>query len=131
MGLTRAVASSCSVPGVYPPVTIKGRRYMDGGMRSATNADMAKGHDLVVVIAVRVDGGQAGVFADRLRARLDGELQVLRDAGAQVELITPDAASLAAFGRQSDGSARRPAAAQAGLGQGRAAAESLRAVWLG
>ncbi|HVY03872.1 MAG TPA: patatin-like phospholipase family protein, partial [Caulobacterales bacterium] len=34
VGLKRAVASSCSVPGVYPPVTIGGRRYMDGGMRS-------------------------------------------------------------------------------------------------
>src|SRR5690606_31297296 len=32
VGVTRAVASSCSVPGVYPPVTIDGRRYIDGGM---------------------------------------------------------------------------------------------------
>ena len=36
--LERAIASSCSVPGVYPPITIDGRRYMDGGARSALNA---------------------------------------------------------------------------------------------
>src|SRR6185295_18732041 len=50
--LGRAIASSCSVPGVYPPITIKGRRYIDGGMRSATNIDMAKGYERVLVIAV-------------------------------------------------------------------------------
>ena len=42
--LPLAVASSCAVPWVYPPVTINGRRYMDGGARSATNADLAAGH---------------------------------------------------------------------------------------
>jgi NTE family protein len=131
VGLARAVASSCSVPGVHPPVTVKERRYMDGGARSATNADLAQGYDRVVVIAVRVDGGQAGVFADRLRARLAGELQVLRDAGVQVELVTPDAASLTAFGVNLMDPARRPAAAQAGLDQGRAAAAALRALWSG
>ncbi len=50
--LSRAIASSCSVPGVYPPITINGRRYIDGGMRSGTNADLAKGYDKVVVIVV-------------------------------------------------------------------------------
>ena len=43
VGLARAVASSCSVPGVYPPITINGRRYIDGGMRSGSNADLATG----------------------------------------------------------------------------------------
>ncbi|MET0132050.1 MAG: patatin-like phospholipase family protein, partial [Kibdelosporangium sp.] len=38
--LVAAVAASCAVPGVYPPVTIDGRRYMDGGMRTSTNADL-------------------------------------------------------------------------------------------
>jgi NTE family protein len=37
IGLARAVASSCSVPGIFPPIAIRGRRYIDGGMRSATN----------------------------------------------------------------------------------------------
>jgi NTE family protein len=41
--LVRAVAASCAVPGVWPPVTIDGRRNMDGGIRSAANADLAAG----------------------------------------------------------------------------------------
>ena len=39
--LTLAVAASCAVPMVWQPVTIDGRRYMDGGTRSPTNADLA------------------------------------------------------------------------------------------
>src|SRR5205814_3193186 len=34
--LVDAVAASCAVPGVWPPVTIEGRRYIDGGVRSTT-----------------------------------------------------------------------------------------------
>jgi len=128
VGLARAVASSCSVPGVYPPVTIKGRRYIDGGMRSAVNADMATGYNLVVVVAIRV-AGAAGEAAQRMRQALDGELQVLRDGGARVELVTPDEASVAAFGPNLMDMRRRPGAARAGVIQGRADAETLRAAW--
>lgn len=43
--LPDAVAASCAVPLVWPPITIDGRRYIDGGVRSATNADLAAGCD--------------------------------------------------------------------------------------
>jgi NTE family protein len=128
VGLTRAVASSCSVPGVYPPITIDGRRYIDGGMRSAVNADMAKGHDLVVVVAIRVATG-ANDAAERARKALDAELQVLRDAGSDVVLVTPDDASVAAFGPNLMDPRRRPAAAQAGVAQGRSGAKALSRAW--
>ena len=130
VGLARAVASSCSVPGVYPPITIQGRRYIDGGMRSAVNADMATGHDRVVVVAIRVAGG-AGEAAERMRLALDAELQVLRDGGARVQLVTPDAASVAAFGPNLMDMRRRPQAALAGVAQGRACAEAIGAAWNG
>ncbi len=81
VGLARAVASSCSVPGVYPPITINGRRYIDGGMRSGTNADLATGHDLVVVVGLRT-AGDAEMSA-RMRAPLESEMQVLQDGGAR------------------------------------------------
>src|SRR6202007_3072015 len=97
VGPARAAPPSGRVPGGYPPITIKGRRYIDGGMRSATNADLAAGHDAVVVVSVRVAGGDEAA-AESLRRPLDAELQRLRDAGARVELIVPDDASLAAFG---------------------------------
>jgi NTE family protein len=126
VGLTRAVASSCSVPGVYPPVTLKGRRYIDGGMRSATNADLATGYGIVVVIALRVAGGAA---AGPLAARLDEELAVLRDGGAEVALITPDDASLAAFGANLMDFRRRPDAVRAGLAQGADLASQVAERW--
>src|SRR5206468_7208827 len=49
--LVAAVGASCAVPGVYPPVRVHGRRYVDGGMRSPANADLARGYDRVVVLA--------------------------------------------------------------------------------
>jgi len=128
IGVTRAVASSCSVPGVFPPITIKGRRYIDGGMRSPTNADLARGYDVAVVVAVRGAVIDPAVTA-KFQQLLDGELQVLRDGGARVELITPDAASVDAFGLNLMDPRRRPGAAQAGIDQGRAAAVRLRSLW--
>jgi NTE family protein len=128
VGITRAVASSCSVPGVYPPVTIDGRRFIDGGMRSSTNADMAAGYDLVVVVAVRLGAG-AGAAGERIAARLDEEVQTLKDGGATVAVIGPDEASQAAFGVNLMDFRRRPDAARAGLAQGQAEAEQLKALW--
>ena len=46
-----AVAASSAVPGVWPPVTIDGRRYIDGGFRLVLNADLAEGYDSVLILA--------------------------------------------------------------------------------
>ncbi|HWZ42265.1 MAG TPA: patatin-like phospholipase family protein [Candidatus Saccharimonadales bacterium] len=128
IGLARAVASSCSVPGIFPPITIRGRRYIDGGMRSATNADVAKGYDSVLVVAVTVRVPDPTI-AERFRKPLENEMKVLRESGARVELIMPDEASLDAFGINLMDRSRRPAAAKAGLSQGRADAARLRSFW--
>jgi NTE family protein len=124
--LSRAVASSCSVPGVFPAITINGRKYMDGGMRSATNADLAKGHAKTLVVAVRIGPGE---MAERMMKPLERELQILRDAGGEVELIVPDEASAEAFGANLMNPRHRPASAKAGLEQGRRMAEGLKAFW--
>jgi len=128
VGVVRAVASSCSVPGVYPPVTLNGRRYIDGGMRSSTNADMACGYELVVVVAVRL-GGAGGAVGERIAARLDEEIETLKDGGATVVVITPDEASIEAFGLNLMDFRRRPDAARAGLAQGQAYAADLKELW--
>jgi NTE family protein len=128
VGVVRAVASSCSVPGIYPPVTLKGRRYIDGGMRSSTNADMAVGHELVVVVAVRL-GAAGGAAAERIAARFDQEIATLKDGGATVLTITPDEASIEAFGLNLMDFRRRPDAARAGLAQGLAYAADVKAYW--
>ncbi|SPM35340.1 Predicted acylesterase/phospholipase RssA, containd patatin domain [Mycobacterium rhizamassiliense] len=48
--LVDAVAASCAVPGAWPPVTIDGRRYMDGGIASPVNVGVARDCDAAVVL---------------------------------------------------------------------------------
>lgn len=133
--LAHAVASSCSVPGVYPPITINGRRYMDGGMRSGTCADLAKGYDRVIVVIVRAGAGAAAPagpvnMAEAQQKRLEAELKVLTDNGSAVELIVPDEESAAAMGINLMSFGARAAASEAGQRQGKIEAERLRAFWL-
>lgn len=113
-----AVASSCALPWVYPPVTIKGRRYMDGGVCSTTNADLAAGHQLVVVVApLRGLTGGPGAVAE--------EVAALRAGGSRVEMVGPDVEAIEAIGPNPLDPARRAAAARAGLAQAPAAAAAL------
>ncbi len=122
--LVRAIASSCAVPGIASPISINGRRYMDGGMRSATNADLAKGHDVVVVVSISSQAAP-GPF----RRPLERELQALRDSGSRVGIVSPDAASLEAFGPNLMDPGRRPAAAANGMRQGKAGRDTLVDLW--
>lgn len=124
VSLVRAVASSCAVPGIFPPVSINGGKYMDGGMRSGTNADLAKGYEIVVVISV-----SSGALPEVFRRPLERELQLLRDSGSRVELLQPDAGSLESFGPNLMDYRRRPAAAVAGILQGKAGMAGLRELW--
>ncbi len=50
--ISKAVAASCAIPMVYKPVKIKDRVYVDGGLVSTTNLDIAveAGAKLVVVV---------------------------------------------------------------------------------
>ena len=50
--LPEAVMASCAIPGWYTPVTIGGRRYVDGGAWSATSADVLAGLGLVEVFVL-------------------------------------------------------------------------------
>jgi NTE family protein len=114
VGLVDAVAASCAVPGVWPPVTIQGRRYVDGGVRSMANADYATGASRVLVI---VPMGAVEPFpSDK---PLEQAVEELGARGAEVGLVEPDEASHAAVGDNPlDPATRRPAA-EAGRRQGR------------
>jgi NTE family protein len=114
VSLVEAVAASSAVPGIWPPVTIEGRRYMDGGMRSADNADLAEGFARVVVISpLGLDSPLPTPMP--LREVLTG----LKDGGAAVTLISPDEASVAAIGTNALDPGTRVPAATAGRAQGR------------
>ena len=49
--LVDAVAASCAVPMIWPATSIQGRRYVDGGMRSAENADLITGARSVLILS--------------------------------------------------------------------------------
>ncbi len=119
--LLRAVAASCAVPGIYPPITIGGRRYMDGGVRSMTSADLAVGCEEVLVLSLLAPAGPQGA-TDPVTARQEAELATLRAAGATVRVIAPDAEARSSMGPDLMDFSRRADAAEAGLAQGRAEA---------
>jgi NTE family protein len=121
VALIDAVAASCAVPGVWPPVTIDGRRYVDGGARSLANADLAAGHDRVLVV---VPMALAGPYQEQL----DAELAILAETG-KTRVVAADDAALAAIGPNPLDPSRRPAAYRAGRAQGEAAARDVAAFW--
>jgi NTE family protein len=121
--LLDAVSASCAVPGVWPPVTIGRRRYIDGGMRSSANADLADGCQRVVIIAPLARGTSRSPGPNQ-------QAETLRAGGAKVTVISPDQAALAAIGRNVLDPARRAPAARAGRAQAALAAEQVREVWL-
>jgi len=129
IGLARAVASSCAVPGIFPPISFRGHRYIDGGMRSPTNADLAAGYEIVVVVAVTLRS-MPSFITEVFGRRFEAELQALRNGGGRVEVIVPDEESCAAFGMNLMDASRRQASAQAGLRQGRIEAARVAGIWL-
>jgi NTE family protein len=119
--LVDAVAASCAVPGIWPPVTINGDRYVDGGMRSTTNQDLATGCDPVIVIGPST----ASMLPSPDVVRGEEELR----ARASIVTITADEQSLAALGTNPlDPAAARPAAL-AGRAQAASHVDEVRAVW--
>jgi NTE family protein len=118
VGLVRAVAASTSLPGIFPPISVGGHRWMDGGLRSPTSADLAAGSDLVVIVA-----------APRRSERTDRQVAVetadIRAAGGAIVEVRPDDDASAAFGPDSMDGRRQPLVIEAGLRQGREVAREV------
>ncbi|MEW2619798.1 patatin-like phospholipase family protein [Streptomyces sp. NPDC048106] len=122
--LLEAVAASCAVPVVWPPVTVAGRRWMDGGSRSTANLQLARGQRVVLAVVPLPRAVGPHPSAARQAAELS-------DEGARVVLLTPDRAARRAMGRDMTDDRRRPAAARAGHAQARALAPSVAEAWQG
>ena len=126
VGLVEAVAASCAVPSVWPPVTLGGqlggRRYIDGGIRPGSNADVAADHEVVLVLAPMME--TAGFFDPQIGAALDELL-----SRPDTLLISPDEASAAAGGPDPLDPDTWPASARAGYEQAREVVETVRKVW--
>jgi NTE family protein len=119
--LVDAVAASCAVPGVWPPVTIGERRFIDGGVRSGTNADLAVGADRILVVE------PAPADAPQPLGNLDDEIEALWPG--EVYVIWADQASVDAFGTNPLSPATRGPAARAGRAIGRGQARAVAEFW--
>ncbi|MGY1897342.1 patatin-like phospholipase family protein [Nocardia gipuzkoensis] len=116
--LPEALASSTAVPGVFPPIPIDGHHYIDGGLRSPVNADLAAGADVVVIVEPL-----AHIFP-----RIPSD----RELGSATEIsILPDDEAIAAFGLDLFAPAALAPAHAAGVRQSADAAPRLKDVWSG
>jgi NTE family protein len=119
--LVDAVAASCAIPGIWPPVTIGTGRYIDGGTRSAVNADLAAGYQRVLILAPMADPSLDGQVA--------GLIQGAGDGAVQVQVLAPDDDSLAAMGINPLDPGVRAPVARAGYAQGQRAAAGVGRLW--
>jgi NTE family protein len=131
--LVDAVTASTALPGMAPTHNVNGTHYINGGVRSADNADLASGYANVVVLSPFGGRSQtppergtdpAGQFEGLRRppewgTDLASQVDALRQQGSHVEVITPDADSRAAMGTNQMDPATRIPAARAGFAQGK------------
>jgi NTE family protein len=108
--LADAVMASCAIPGWFAPVTIGGRRYIDGGTCSATSvdlfADLRLDEVYVVAPAVSFETDQPRGLTSRMerawRARVTRrcahEVAKVRAGGTRVVVLGPGAEDLAEIG---------------------------------
>ena len=104
--MAEAVAASCAIPSYFQPVVIGGRRHIDGGSHSVTNADLLAGLGLDLVLVSCPMGGTRDAIAmgwdlpvrGVVRARLAAEVAKVRRSGSGVLTLSPTRAVRAAMG---------------------------------
>lgn len=88
--LAPALAASCALPGLFPPVAIAGHRHIDGGVFSPLNADLAAGHQNIIIVscfALAPPGTPPGPAPAAPRPL--AEVGRLRAGGSDVTCIEP------------------------------------------
>ncbi len=124
--VAEAVAASCTVPWLFAPVSIAGREYVDGGVWSPTNLDVApagRGAEILCLnptANLRGTGDLIGVFRRISRSAATVETLVLRRRGAKVRTLGPDERSAEAMGLNLMDRSHADDAIAAGYAQGRA-----------
>jgi NTE family protein len=121
VALSDAVQASCAIPGWFAPVSIEGRRYVDGGACSATNADLVAGFGLDEVYVLAPMVSFAMDHPEHVLARLERrwrssvtrrclhEVEKVRTGGADVVVLGPGPEDLQAMGGNAMDLARRVA----------------------
>ena len=104
--MAEAVAASCAIPAYFQPVVVGGRRHIDGGAHSVTNADLLAGLGLDLVVVSNPMGGTRDAVLmgwdlpvrGMVRARLASEVAAVRRSGTPVLTLQPTRAARAAMG---------------------------------
>ncbi len=108
--LPEAVVASCSIPGWYEPAKIGGRRYIDGGVRSATSLDVLRGTEVQDVYVLAPTASTEPDYPllpylwwERRRRQvithgLLRQAEALCAQGKRVTVLTPGPRDLAAMG---------------------------------
>lgn len=117
--IVHAVASSCAVPVIWPAVSIDDTPYIDGGMRTPANADLAHFADTAVVLAPIPRG----------LSPLGAVQRQMRRLSPSSVLVIPDKKSRQAFGRNVLDPRKRADAARAGLRQSADVVDRVAAAW--
>lgn len=112
--ISRAVQATCALPGLFPPVTIEGRSYVDGALTKTMHASaaLAQGVDLVLCLNPLVpfeipgiaEGGLAAVLGQTFRTMIHSRLALgmqhyaQRWPGTDIVLIEPEPRDPELFG---------------------------------
>jgi NTE family protein len=104
--LAAAVAASCAIPGYFRPVDVAGDAYIDGGVRSPTNADVLRRADLDLAVILSPMSGRAlpspsagTVVRRHARGKVEAERAKLEAAGIATVLVEPGPEVIQALGR--------------------------------
>jgi NTE family protein len=100
-----AVAASCAIPGFYRPVTIAGRRYVDGGVHTGTNLDVVAGEPLDLMICLsplssRPTVGLGIYWPVRalLHQQLAPQVRAVESSGVSTLVLEPEGRSINLIG---------------------------------
>jgi NTE family protein len=127
--VAQAVTASCTVPWLFAPVRIGEREYVDGGIWSPTNLDVAPAARETQVLCLNptasITGSQSllGVIRNVARSAVSIESLALRRRGADVRVVAPNAESAATMGSNFMDREPRERVLAAGYRQGQALAE--------
>jgi len=90
VALSAAVASSCAVPGLFPPVTVTDdERFVDGGLWSGSNADLAAGAGVERALFIGPMGMGQGMLGKLSAGNIERERKELARAGIVLDVIQP------------------------------------------
>ena len=125
VSVSDAVRASCAIPGVFRPLVLDGRSYVDGGVWSPTNLDRAPAGRGTRVLCLNPTGSMRpsrarpfGAIGMISRSVAAVEALALERLGAKVSIVAPDPGSLAAMGSNLMDAGPRARVIAAGRSQG-------------